>query len=327
MEAFGNVFYRPTEQQLWTGRTDGTSAEYFRWHQIMECINLDSISNTLENSFVFLGFCCDEGVRRNQGRIGAKDAPEAIRKVLAGLPNHMSSETRIFDAGDVICVAEDMEAAQKELAKRVSQILENGGLPIVLGGGHEVTYGHFNGLKKYSKTKRIGIINLDAHFDIRAVNDNQGNSGTGFYQIFADAEIENFEVQYLAIGIQDISNTQALFNYAKEKAVQVIKGNEIYAENINKVITQIDQFSQKVDDIYLTIDMDVFAAAYAPGVSAPAFNGLIPDPTFAKLFHELIQLPKLKSVDFAEVNPLYDIDNRTTKLTADLIFRLVNNKR
>src|SRR5690606_30062006 len=168
---------------------------------------------------------------------------------------------------------------------------------------------------------------LDAHFDIRNLANNQGNSGTGFYQIFQDAVKEGFEASYLAIGIQDISNTQALFNYAKENGVQVIKREEIFPGNIDKVIAQIQSCAEHTDAIYLTVDMDVFAASYAPGVSAPAFNGIVPDHGFQQIFKSIMNLPNLKCMDFAEINPLYDIDNRTTKLAADLIFRLVNNKR
>jgi len=54
--------------------------------------------------------------------------------------------------------------------------------PIVLGGSHELAYGHFNGivnhLKKQTKnSSKVGIINFDAHFDLRPY-DNQGSSGT-----------------------------------------------------------------------------------------------------------------------------------------------------
>lgn len=327
MEAFGNECYKPAEQQNWSGRIDGDTAENLRWHQLITCIDLNAEALSFEDHIVFLGFCCDEGVRRNQGRIGSKDSPAALRKVLAGLPNHMKPNTKIADAGDVFCATEDLEAAQNELAKRVAQILDKGGFPVVLGGGHEVTYGHFNGLKSHSKTKNIGVINLDAHFDIRPLVNGQGNSGTGFYQIFEDAKQEGFEARYLALGIQDISNTPGLFNYAKDKGVQVIKREEIFPENIDRLISQIQGFADSSDDIYLTVDMDVFAAAYAPGVSAPAFHGIVPDNNFIKIFQSFLQLPNLKSIDFAEINPLYDIDNRTTKLAADLIFRLVNNKR
>ena len=323
MESLGNVFYKPGEPQNWTGRNDGDDPELKRWHQIIEFINLDDHLPDLNSQYVLLGFCCDEGVKRNQGRVGAKDAPEALRKVLANLPNHLPNSRKIVDAGDVICISDDMESAQNELSKRVAQILEIGAFPIVLGGGHEVTYAHFNGLKRYSMSKKIGVINLDAHLDIRTTIDNQGNSGTGFYQIIEEGIKEGNSVKYLAIGIQDISNTKALFDFAQERGVEIIKADQINAENLQNIKTQILEFSKKVDHIYVTVDMDFFASAFAPGVSAPAFNGVIPDATFQTIYQTIISLPNLDCIDFAELNPIFDIDNRTTKLACDLIFKLV----
>src|SRR5690606_41190676 len=75
------------------------------------------------------------------------------------------------------------------------------------------------------------------------------------------SDVCSSDLSYLAIGIQDISNTQALFNYAKEKGVQVIKREEIFPENIDKVIAQIQSFAEQTDAIYLTVDMDEIGRA------------------------------------------------------------------
>lgn len=327
MEALGNVFYTPGEPQNWSGRHDGDAAEYYRWHQVITHINLADPLSELKGSYVLLGFCCDEGVRRNQGRIGAKDAPAIMRKILGNLPDHRPEGIQIVDAGDVICVSEDLEGAQHELSKRVAQILEHGGIPVVIGGGHEVTYAHFNGLKRYSMSKKIGVINLDAHLDIRETSHDQGNSGTGFYQILEESRKEGNSIKYLALGIQKISNTRALFQAAESYGVEIIPAEEIHALNLETVRNQIIEFSKKVDHIYVTVDMDFFSSAFAPGVSATAFNGIIPDPTFHTLYQTILELPNFECIDFAEINPLFDVDNRTTKLAADLIFRLINTSR
>ncbi|WP_156307038.1 formimidoylglutamase [Sphingobacterium endophyticum] len=325
MEALGNVFYKAGEPQQWSGRMDGDSLDLQRWHQVMGLIDLDDHVQDLSSTFVLLGFCCDEGVKRNQGRIGAKDAPASLRKVLANLPNHLPISKKIVDAGDVICVSDDLESAQNELSKRVAQILEYGGKPIVLGGGHEVTYAHFNGLKRFSMSKKIGIINFDAHLDCRNPIDGQGNSGTGFFQIMEEGIKDGNTVKYLAIGIQEISNTKALFNYANERGIEIIKSENVNSNNLESIKNQMMEFAKKVDHIYVTVDMDVFASAFAPGVSAPAFNGIIPDTTFQSIYQTILDLPNFECIDIAEINPLYDIDNRTTKLASDLIFKLVNN--
>lgn len=325
MEALGNVLYKAVDAANWTGRIDGEDPASKRWHQIIDLIDLDKELPVMQFKTVLLGFCCDEGVRRNQGRVGAKDAPAAMRKVLANLPDHLFPSFEIADAGDVICVAEDLEAAQQELAKRVQQILEMGGLPIVLGGGHEVTYGNYKGLRLANPTKKIGIINLDAHLDIRPLKDGKGNSGTGFFQIAEESKSAGLEFNYMAIGIQQISNTQALYQYAVEHQVEIIEAYDVHPWELENIQERIQAFADRVDCLYLTIDMDVFAAPYAPGVSALNFNGLVPDATFIRILECILGQANLWTIDIAELNPLYDIDNRTTKLAADLIFRIASN--
>lgn len=310
---------------IWSGRIDGLNKESMRWHQLIEFVDLRE-EGELKNSIVFLGFCSDEGVRRNQGRIGAKDAPQAFRKIMANLPVHFSEKINLKDAGDICCKDGNLEEAQSTLSELVAKVIHAGGFPVVLGGGHEVTYGHFQGIKKACRGRKIGIINIDAHLDIRESVNGQGNSGTGFYQIAEECENENAEFQYLAIGIQEISNTNTLFSYAADKEVSIISADELQNDNLNRINLIIKAFANQVDYIYLTIDMDAFDASHAPGVSSPAFNGIVPDAVFFKIFDAIKDLPNLVSMDIAELNPIYDIDNRTARLGALLLFKLLNSR-
>ncbi len=312
--------YQSGNPEYWTGRVDGTAEGLRRWHQEVRCVDLDE-AQELKNAVVLLGFCCDEGVRRNQGRVGAKNGPAQFRKVLAGLPVHFSSQIQLLDGGDVYCHETDLEGAQQRLADLVAKIRQQGGFPLLLGGGHEITYGHFKGL--HTGNNSIGIINIDAHLDIRPLKDGVGNSGTGFYQIADDLSREGKPFHYLALGIQDISNTQSLLAYAESKGATVIKAEDIHAGNLQEITAAVQNFADRVDQVYLTIDLDAFAAPYAPGVSALAFNGIVPDVTFQRIFQAIINLPNLVSMDVAELNPIYDIDQRTTKLGSDLIFKFL----
>ena len=314
--------YKSSDKSLWKGRVDGETEEYLRWHQVIEVVDLNQTVDSLKSKAVFLGFCSDEGVRRNKGRVGAKEAPGKLREVLSGLPYH--SKGGIVDAGDVVCEGSDLEGAQEELGIRVAQILSDGGRPVVLGGGHEVTYGHYLGIRKAFPEKKIGIINLDAHLDIRELSNGKGNSGTGFFQIIEKEKNNKGAFHYLAVGIQPIGNTKALYKYSKENNVEIIEADNVQSsEELIAIQGTIQNFANKVDVIYLTIDMDVFAAPYAPGVSALNYNGLVPSGNIQKIYKQIIQLPNLKSIDVAELNPKFDSDNRTARLAADLVFKLI----
>ena len=69
---------------IWTGRFDGDEALY---HRIFQRVSLENnYENIIPNDFVLHGFAVDEGVKRNKGRVGAKDAPDFIRKNCANFP-------------------------------------------------------------------------------------------------------------------------------------------------------------------------------------------------------------------------------------------------
>jgi formiminoglutamase len=305
---------------LWKGRIDGSKADHLRWHQIVKIADSNLKIHFEKSFFGLIGFAVDEGVKRNNGRIGAQKGPEKLRTISANFPVH--SDLKIIDFGDLYCLNKNLENAQIQLAEKISQIQSQGGKSIVLGGGHELMYGHFKGLRSAFPKQKIGIINFDAHFDNRAVDEQIGvTSGTGFWQIAQ----EDTNYAYLAIGIQENSNTKALFNFAKSNNTQYILAGDIHKEYADKINSVIQDFIASVDILYLTICMDVFSAAFAPGVSAAAYNGIFPDVFFIQILKQIIQTNKIKAFDIAEVNPDFDIDNRTARLGASFIFEFVQN--
>lgn len=320
--------------QQWLGRTDGTDKAQLRWHQHVQPLNLSQPQREMAlPAIVLLGFACDEGVKRNQGRVGAAKGPDAIRKALCNLPVFYP-DLVIYDAGNIRCLDGNLEAAQQNLALAVAQILQLGAFPILLGGGHEITYGHYCGICDFMKTQRIsnvGIVNFDAHFDNRKPGESGPNSGTGFWQITEDCKRNGEPFHYLALGIQKISNTVQLFDTAHQTNTQYALARHFHTDYKYIPEQLVTTFCQDVEQVYITIDLDVFAAAYSPGVSAPAYNGILPDAVFFDSLDLLFDSGKVVSLDIAELNPEFDIDSRTAKLAAELIFyaaeRLAGKKR
>lgn len=301
-----------SDNALWQGRWDGDQENCQRIFQKVQLVtDYDTIH---PNDFALHGFAVDEGVRRNKGRVGAKDAPDVIRRNMSNFPVQ-SSEFRLLDFGNVFCLNQNLEAAQKDLSERVSLALKNEAKSIVFGGGHEVTYAHYTGVKMAFPDQKIGIINFDAHFDNREPEPGVGaSSGTGFWQIAQEGEIHS-----LHIGIQKNSNTKKLFETAEQFQMQYLLSDEIYFENLSYLKSRMDALFQKVDKIYVTICMDVFNASIAPGVSAAAYNGIFADATFMACFRHILHHNKTIALDVAEVNPQYDIQDRTARLAASLV--------
>ncbi|WXL27121.1 formimidoylglutamase [Ectopseudomonas mendocina] len=302
--------------ELWTGRVD-PEQDSPRWHQKVQPLTTDS-----QPGLSLLGFACDEGVRRNQGRTGAAEGPAVIRKALAGLAWHRQGKA--YDAGDIVCEDGDLEAAQARLAASVNDALSANHLPIVMGGGHEIAFGSWSGLAAHLAPQlhapRIGIVNFDAHFDLRDPA-HVHSSGTPFAQIAEQCAQRGWPFHYACLGISRASNTSALFHKAAELGVLVREDHEITAASLERICTDLRAFAVDCDALYLTIDIDVLPACEAPGVSAPAARG-VSLALLEPMLECLKGTGKLRLIDLAELNPTYDIDNRTAKVAARLIHLL-----
>ncbi|WUD67011.1 formimidoylglutamase [Nocardia sp. NBC_00508] len=305
-----------TAYEPWTGRDDGSGVEHLRWHHVVEPYAAQSDPGAC----VFIGFASDEGVHRNKGRRGAAAGPRALRQALSSMA--LAGPIRAFDAGTVL-VADDLAAGQRQLGSVVCEALDAGHFPVVLGGGHEVAFGTYLGLADsalLSTRPHIGILNLDAHFDLRS--DQVPSSGTPFRQIFDAADAAGTSVEYAVVGISQPSNTAALFDTADHLGVRYLVDDKCGVGNHTAILDFVQDFLARADLVYLTIDLDVLPAAVAPGVSAPAAFG-VPLESVQLVTDVLTASGKLAVCDVAELNPEFDIDNRTARTAARLIHRII----
>lgn len=316
-------------ESIWQGRVDSEDDfAGFRWHQWVKKLdlndkNLEPFKGKL--GFAFLGFESDKGVKLNKGRTGAAKGPNSIRHELANLPCQFTQDVLLFDAGNISSEGISLDEAQDSLSQAVEKILDLKLFPILLGGGHEIAFGHYKGilghLKKKNEEKNIGIINFDAHFDIRSYP-NGGTSGTMFRQIYDLTEKYDINYNYLCIGIQKHGNTLSLFNTADELGVEYILARDVIGRDYSSLIEEIDDFIKDQDHIYVTICSDVFSSAFAPGVSAPQPLGLEPEKV-SSLLKYVLRSKKTISFDIAEVLPRFDQDDATANLASIMIFSVV----
>jgi formiminoglutamase len=322
--------YKSTNSDIWQGRVDSeTNYDAFRWHQWIELIDLRDNSLkpfTGKLGFALLGFCCDEGIKNNLGRVGAAKGPMSIRKELANLPCSFTEDVKIFDVGNILFENSTLEETQLALSEVVEKILELNLFPIILGGGHEIAFGHYMGLRHFiERTEvkpKIGIINFDAHFDIRPYP-NGTSSGTMFRQIADICEEDTLDFSYFCLGIQKRGNTIDLFKTADRLGAKYILARDIVDSNILPILEQLDDFIKLQNHIYITICSDVFSSAFAPGVSAAQPLGLNPEKVL-KLLKFILRSDKTISFDIAEVAPRFDYDNTTANLAAIIVFAVIN---
>ena len=307
--------YQLPNKQLWSGRLDSpTDRQAFRHFQTIQFGDVHAVQNHPE-SVALLGYAIDKGVELNQGRVGAKEGPDVIKKAFAGLP--AASETSIFDYGNFTLSHDTLYDAQKEYGKYVEQLIRNHKRTFLLGGGHDIAYAQYLGVRAAHPNQSIGVINIDAHFDNR--KENGSTSGTSFRQMLE----EDSNLDYFVIGIQRPANTPHLFEYAEQMGTEYVLADEITGHIDPQIKDKIERFIHHHDVILFTICMDVIDSAFAPGVSASAVLGLTPHCVLT-LAKRIIQYDHVTSVSIAEMNPQYDVDQRTAKLIGQFLSHFIH---
>ncbi|WP_028387725.1 formimidoylglutamase [Legionella fairfieldensis] len=309
--------YESTEPSIWQGRKDSRPGERFFQHVTVLDLTQQRLRQT-RGETVITGFCSDEGIKRNAGRVGAKDGPLQLREQLARLACH--SDQQFIDIGNIIAT-DKLEAAQEQFARLIDHCHQQGYKTVALGGGHEIAWPHFRGLAPHYSN--LGIINFDAHFDLRPLKKGHyATSGTPFRQIADYCLQHQFVFNYCCLGIQRIANTESLFASAHESGVAYLYAEQIHEKSLAWQTDFLDNFISNHEFIYLSLCLDVFAECFAPGVSAPQATGLTPWQVIPLLKY-ILQTGKVVGFDIAELSPPLDEGHKTARLAASLMAELL----
>lgn len=257
---------------------------------------------------VIVGCPQDEGVSRNKGRVGAKLAPTEIRRALYRMPRPAAADPlRIFDLGDVV-PRTTLEATHQRHYEIVRQLLQEGKVVVVLGGGNDIAYPDVKAAAKHFG--RVLAFNIDAHLDVRA--DEEANSGTPYRQLLIERHI--LPELFHEVGIQPLSNSSAYLEYAEAKGISIHPLEEVQRRGVDEIFRSPLSASQ-VKAIFWGFDLDSVRASDAPGVSAPSPLGLTAEQ-ICRIGTLAGRDPRTRILEISEVNPTLDIDGRTSRLAA-----------
>jgi agmatinase len=267
--------------------------------------------STLDDSdFVIFGVPFD---KTSSFRAGAAEAPDAIREA-----SH-NFETYKFEHGEDIesikfCDLgnleefENVDLMMRGVGAFSKDLVDKGKFPIALGGEHSMSPAIIKSFEG------IGVISLDAHLDFRNEYEGQKNShACSTRRISEVVGVENV----VPIGVRSMSKEENIA--AEELGLRFISSFAFHQESnmedtVDKALKWID-----MDRIYLTLDMDVFDPAYAPGISNPEPFGLEPIEIKRCINH---LAGKLAGFDVVEVSPPYDNGN-TSALAARLVREVI----
>ncbi len=266
------------------------------------------------SALVILGCPQDEGVRRNHGRVGAGEAPEAIRRQFYKLTT-FNVKKKIFDLGDVR-LGGSLEETHDTHTAVVEQILRDDKRLIILGGGNDISYADGRAMAEVFEPDWWIGVNIDAHLDVRIADER--NSGTPYRQLLDEKHLR--PDYFYEVGYQSHFASPVYYEYIRNLGVNRIS-LEILRSRAEADLELKESIRQKFIghsaslNTFFGFDMDAVRAADAPGTSRPSPLGLRAGE-FIQLVKYAASLANTRIIEFTEVNPRFDIDDLTTKLVA-----------
>ncbi|MEK4128284.1 agmatinase family protein [Solibacillus sp. FSL W8-0474] len=272
------------------------------------------------------GVCSDDfdvvitGVPLSRSSISASAAseyPEYFRKSWNYFTTYSIDENvdfralRVADLGDVKLHGTNILQCHENIEQAMTDVLK--GSPnsfyVQIGGDHSISAPIVRAFAKHSG-KRVGILQFDTHLDLRATDSDGPTNGTPIRQLL-DAGVVRGEDVY-NIGLHGFYNAPSLIRAANHYGVNRITLKEFRRQGAATVIKDVmQQLAEKVDLVYVTVDMDVLDIAYAPGVPASTPGGMRTDELF-DLLHEVGKYEIVRGMDFVCLDPHRDTSELQT---------------
>ena len=242
--------------------------------------------------------------------------------------------------------AKSVYKALNALAKNTEKVISEGNFPLILTGDHSNAIGSISGLKNAYPNKRIGVMWIDAHYDLHSpYTSPSGNiHGMSLNALIAD---DNKEEQVNDVSAADADYWEKMKYLGSNKICPKIDPNDLVfiqvrdyekpeEHLINKygittyspeevdekgVDIVIDEALNKLancDLIYVSFDVDYQDTSISVGTGTPVPNGL-DEADATIIFKRLFAHPKVAAFEITEINPILDTNNKMAKAVLKLL--------
>lgn len=249
-----------------------------------------SFLKSCEAKYVLLGIPEDIGIRANFGRPGAASAWDVAIKNIANIQHNrfckgsqiiVLGQIDVYDemkevehldfnkTSDRTKLSQLVEKIDKEVSHAIFNIIKSGKTPIIIGGGHNNSYGNIKGTA-LAKGKAVNAINFDAHSDFRILEGR--HSGNGFSYAYE----EGFLKKYFIFGLHENYTSKSVLDIIKKKedrvryntydSLNIRKEKEFRQEMVNAL-----EFI-KTDSYGIEIDLDAIPNIASSAMTMSGFS-------------------------------------------------------
>jgi arginase len=278
------------------------------------------------------------------GRRGVDMGPSAVR--IAGLGERLAAlGATVVDKGDLITPIPETKAERDPKKKYVREIarvcqrlyqlvtesLEQGALPVVLGGDHSLAAGSVGASADVAAARGgdVGVIWVDAHGDMNTpATTTSGNvHGMPLAALLGPEPAELSKIgrrspkiradRTVLVGVRNLDELEK--QQIRAAKIHVFTMKDIDRHGIATVMKRALSLATKDTlGVHVSFDVDVCDPSIAPGVGTPVKGGL--DYREAHMAMEMVaDSGKLLALDVVEINPILDSQNQTAILGTELV--------
>ncbi|KZM50319.1 agmatinase family protein [Labrenzia sp. OB1] len=277
-------------------------------------------------------------------RPGSAEGPNAIRRASTVFSSYLNSlgehemldlrngetfryrSVAVGDVGDLHVFQTDTLRTFRAVAAETAELARYPAKLLLLGGDHSISFPTFCGWQKAMRDHHgiedVGYVQVDHHFDFGDTSVLHGPlyHGSNSRRI---SELPGMSLDRMAfVGVGAVTRLDQ-FRHLRNAGAQIVTRNEIRKEGTGALEAALDHLGHRCSAIYLSIDIDVLDAAYAPGTGHVTVGGL----DTGELFDVVAALHSLnvRAMDIVEVSPRYDPTGRTAQIAANLLFETVSH--
>ena len=246
-------------------------------------------------------------------RPGARFGSAAIRHESFGIETYSPyqdkdlTDIKVFDCGDLELCFGSSESALNDIEEQTEKILNDGKLPIMIGGEHLVTYGAVKAV--FKKYPDLQIIHFDAHADLRddylGVKLSHACVLRRCHGLVGDGKIHQFCIR---------SGERDEFKFASEHT-------DMHKFNFDGLKEVCEELSKNNTPVYFTIDLDCLDPSVFCGTGTPEAGGV----NFVQLLDAILTVSKTNIVgaDVNELAPMLDASGASTAVACKVLRELI----
>lgn len=261
-------------------------------------------------------------------RAGSREAPDAVRQSFYYNTTYSPDfdvdleELSLVDLGDVDVNLMNLRETQTRTIDVLSAIQNRGIVPLVVGGDHSISYATVAAACNRPDVEKLGLIQFDAHQDLRHSHGGEPSSGVQFRELLEDRP-EFCGENFAQVGIRGFMNSRSYMDFAEDRGITVISARSVRRRGIHDVVEEaLDIATSDTDAIFVTVDVDCLDLSIAPGTPAPSPGGLDAWEILEGIY-SVATNEHTVGMDLVEIAPPHDVNGLTAITGATILLHFL----